>query len=541
MLDLKGVVLYCDGGAKQNPGKAGSGVHGYIFNYKPTNLGSGTQAILTQLGYLDVADYAKRVLGKETRNKKEIKQAVLDLDLFKDFKDKELNLTTVLANSNEGLPLEITPISYVDAWLSSLAIGTNNTAELNAVILALEWLVDYPEHIYTARIKSDSEYVIKGITEYLDRWLKTDFKRKDGQSVANVELWLKLSELITKCNNLDIKLYWNWVKGHADDLGNIQADRLATIAYNVETTTDDIKSIIISPANGYWSKAYDKPTLLNQRYILFNSAVEQDGLTYFTCNLGNRGDDALRYIGSKHAETGYSLVRLIDGTDTSYLQSLVTKQAKLLDYEPCIVALDTDVALSSDTLKDYDLAGINSICTTGKPLNELITSDRSNSHKAISHVLRPALLSYKVEQILESLTELYDAYLANTKGLVINDITDLIYDITKTTKKRVDNFKYTLNPKLKVGSHRLKVEANYDNLVNTKLSKAEIILTLGQDIPDRNTLKRLESNQPKVSLLTLPLAPHYFRYATLIETNLGWSLSCGAYTNSRILDGRLTN
>jgi ribonuclease HI len=70
-------------------------------------------------------------------------------------------------------------------------------------------------------IYSDSEYVKKGITEWMPDWKKRGWKRKGG-SLANIELWQELDRL-----NSGMKVTWNWVKGHAGHPMNELADQLA--------------------------------------------------------------------------------------------------------------------------------------------------------------------------------------------------------------------------------------------------------------------------------------------------------------------------
>jgi ribonuclease HI len=94
---------------------------------------------------------------------------------------------------------------------------TNNRMELMAAIMALRSApVAVPLLIY-----SDSEYVKKGITEWMPDWKKRGWKRKGG-TLANLELWQELDHLNSKA-----KVSWNWVKGHAGHPLNELADQLA--------------------------------------------------------------------------------------------------------------------------------------------------------------------------------------------------------------------------------------------------------------------------------------------------------------------------
>ena len=95
---------------------------------------------------------------------------------------------------------------------------TNNRMELTAVIRALE-AMKRPVH---ARIHTDSQYVQKGISEWIHGWKRNGWKTSAKQPVKNADLWQKLDAL-----TVQHKLEWLWVKGHAGDPGNERADALA--------------------------------------------------------------------------------------------------------------------------------------------------------------------------------------------------------------------------------------------------------------------------------------------------------------------------
>ncbi|MFN3297303.1 ribonuclease HI [Caldimonas sp.] len=95
---------------------------------------------------------------------------------------------------------------------------TNNRMELTAVIEALASL----KRSCDVTIYTDSEYVRKGITEWLPAWKARGWKTADRKPVKNVELWQRLEALAALH-----RVHWRWVKGHAGDPGNERADALA--------------------------------------------------------------------------------------------------------------------------------------------------------------------------------------------------------------------------------------------------------------------------------------------------------------------------
>ncbi len=95
---------------------------------------------------------------------------------------------------------------------------TNNRMELLAVIAALSML----KKKYPLVIHLDSQYVKNGIESWIAGWKRNGWKTSARKPVKNAGLWMALSELV---DQYDIS--WRWVKGHAGDPGNEQADLLA--------------------------------------------------------------------------------------------------------------------------------------------------------------------------------------------------------------------------------------------------------------------------------------------------------------------------
>lgn len=95
---------------------------------------------------------------------------------------------------------------------------TNNRMEMTAAIEALSQLKRPCEVVLT----TDSQYVRKGITEWMGNWKKRDWKTSSKQPVKNADLWKKLDALNQKHN-----ISWHWVKGHSGHPENERADELA--------------------------------------------------------------------------------------------------------------------------------------------------------------------------------------------------------------------------------------------------------------------------------------------------------------------------
>lgn len=96
---------------------------------------------------------------------------------------------------------------------------TNNRMEMMAAIMALESLT----RPCKVKLTTDSQYVLKGMTEWLAGWKKRGWKTAGRQAVKNVDLWKRLDQAANS-HQID----WHWVRGHTGHPENERADQLAT-------------------------------------------------------------------------------------------------------------------------------------------------------------------------------------------------------------------------------------------------------------------------------------------------------------------------
>lgn len=99
---------------------------------------------------------------------------------------------------------------------------TNNRMELMGAIAGLEALTRPCE----VELYSDSSYLINAFNKHwIEGWLKADFRRGKKNEVKNIDLWLRLLKA-----KEPHRVVFHWVKGHADNPGNVRCDELATSA-----------------------------------------------------------------------------------------------------------------------------------------------------------------------------------------------------------------------------------------------------------------------------------------------------------------------
>jgi len=95
---------------------------------------------------------------------------------------------------------------------------TNNIMELTCAVKALEAL----KEPCTVVVYSDSTYLVKGMTEWIQNWKEKQWKNSQKKLIKNLELWHQLDRFAQKHT-----IYWQWLKGHEGHPENEECDRLA--------------------------------------------------------------------------------------------------------------------------------------------------------------------------------------------------------------------------------------------------------------------------------------------------------------------------
>ncbi len=137
-----------------------------------------------------------------------------------------------------------------DYWISE-PDTTNNRMALRSAILGLELLRKKPCRV---RFVSDSQYLVKGITEWIRGWKARGWRRKGGE-IENLELWKELDTLAA-----DHHLQWLWVRGHDGHPQNEYANHLATRAAAERTSSN---GLVDSGYERWLAEQRDK----HQRYL----------------------------------------------------------------------------------------------------------------------------------------------------------------------------------------------------------------------------------------------------------------------------------
>lgn len=482
----QGIVLYTDGGCRPNPGPGGWGIHGYLYRDEPPKKGAGqADHVLTHRGYVAKSKMVAAGATKEFR--------------------------------------EVTPVHYIDGFGSFGDPITNNVAEISATTAGLVHAADFD--VKSVLILTDSEYVRKGLESWTVAWERQGWVKADGTEIANVQYWKRLVEARDNLRHRGVDVQIQWVKGHDDILGNEMADKLATIAVMTSRRGEAKHSIEVTAAEGYWKYDADKHPFLNLRFMYMNSNAAHNTIgEYYIGNTSNETDQ----IGKRVADGAFGLVRL--EKPDPVVEMLRARQIAMAGMIDLLVLIRLEYLFRSDVHQRITTHGDVVMIQENPRKLDLVDLNQEPFTKE----LYPPKIAWRAVEAIAELSQKLDAFLAKDPGIVVTDLTSILYETSvKTDKKGVTTTSMKLRPEFSVGFASLPVEANYAN--GETIASASIILTLGIDMLDRNSLKRLEDKLPKVSLITWLEAPQAFRYATVVEAAGDKGIWAGVHSNLRIV------
>lgn len=493
-----GLVLYSDGGARGgNPGFAGWGMHGYIFVHGPSKKPLGVpDNFITAKGYLQKSLIA--------------------------------NLNSPEVRANDGpiaVPEEVTPLKYIDAFGSFANPTSNNVAELYGAINALSYAIKQPDfNIRSIQVFTDSEYTCKGLASWVDGWKANGWLKNDGMPPANVEVWKQLDALRNELEARGVIVNVDWVKAHNGDLGNEAADKHATLGVMASFQEKVVVNFYESDPTGYWKYTVDKHPMIANRRLYFNTQAgfNTPGVYY----MGEHGkDDDL--IGKRMSDGAYSVVRL--NQPDHVIEMVRNHQINLSGDLDTLIMIRLDKLYRPDTHRDLKQHGTLAVEQPSNMRLDLHCLDK----EPLTRELRPPRLAMRAVEAISDLIGRLDSHLAQDGSVVSTDLTDIFYDKEIKEKKGEQIVTYKLKPEFGVGASSLKVSAGYQDGRGGDggVVQTPITITFGLDILDRNGLKRLEEDNPKVSLITWQEADKALRFATVIETDDAKGIWCGYYSN----------
>ena len=470
------LVIYTDGGCRPTSrGHGGWGIHGYVYIDPKPKQGHGCK------GFINTKDGYTNLTGDS------------DGDVIADsIKDKTVSVLT-----------------YFDGLGAIEGESTNNSAELYALIAALELILELKPK--RAIIKPDSEYVLRGCTVHLPKWEAKKFINNDGNKRPNIELWLQIKELLDKVVH-STELKWMWVKGHKDSIGNNIADRTATEAVFLAMNGKHFSALSYSVTKDYWSPVANNNKMFGESFWVFTTNTSghilDDG--YRLYHGVTIGDGNIQSFGRPNANTVYNVL-LTKRADVALENVREAHNGFKRAVEGVIVLADLNVLLKPKIYNKLEQTTNHLFRAPYK----LVTVDPQGLE--LTHELEEPRLGLNGLNALESLTAFLLAHTkGTTNGIAYTDITDDIYETT-VNKKGEKEMKVKLVPG--DTENILRLDINYPKADGT-ISKRNIPLTIGLELPRRTILTGNASRLPSVKIIAWSQESECdaFRYACIIET-----------------------
>ena len=430
-------ILYTDGSARPNPGNAGWGCHGYIFDpeYKTTKPYKTEDGLgITNNGY---SDHVKK--GED-----------------------------------------VTPISFIDAYGSfdkaeyPDETQTNILAEIAAIYEGLK--IAFSNGASDITVYSDSSVNIN-LCSTIDEIHKRNYRKSDGKgSYSHKAILEKIYTLIKSIKDVNGKVTFKWVKGHAGIKGNELADRLALVGMQHTKACNYTDSIKVQETKAYKTPKTDKPDLicLPRIYFSTNPYARKIGEYFMAGYITTKPDQF--YLGKKSSDSIYCLVIL--NKSCKQLEDVIHKHQRMNHMFEKLVRLDTTILFKKDMMAHYNSFGEYSMIQEDKMFGPSEVRGLNNETITIDEV--PSCLAYRAIEVCREISEMLGMYKRNEfpEYIKIKDITSCLY--------------------MQDGKS-LKLKPEYINSnVKIPIDDLDIDLYFRLNMPDRNVMKRLEKKNVKV-------------------------------------------
>lgn len=482
-------VIYTDGSAIPNPGQAGAGIHGYIFDwnqkeskteFRPARyltLNTGYKDNESAVNYLETAD-AYREMVKKIINEKKL--------------NKKQQFTTQFQSFN------VNPLFYIEGF-TTMKMATNNVAELSGIIEVLEYLNANHEDVKYINIFTDSNYaivIVRGIIGGL-------LGGYNYSPNANKEVVEELTRAVNKVISNGVKIDMRWVKGHSNNLGNIKADLLADIGREYTTTGFAVNIKTYMPKDYYSGVKINSIVLDNIDKIVDAAVLDRlDNNKSITYGIKQKdlNSNGKFVIPSSYVITGINpkenkeldniisdLNKIPTINNNNYDKNYSWKKqhgnswknnykAEQSSEEKATIINLKDIT-STDVSPYIDKYGIDKVC--------------SYKHNRYKFFGESDITLARISDDKLRFKIIYDLYTMYNDMFGEKNILDSakIIDITEFILSRLDK-----NDKDKKSVHKHQEEIKYEN------KDILILIKFGVYLPDKNIIKKLKGKLEKIEL-----------------------------------------
>ena len=467
------VIAYTDGSARPQPGYAGWGIHAILLN-EPE-----------QFSFPDQLN--NKIVGQRLLN---------DTILITARTKKEWTLT-----DNDNITTVYTHKDTIDAWGPLPYPSTNNYAEASAILNVLKMAIECSwKHVM---VLADSKYVLLGMMKLAKDTNPTINTLTRGKAdMPNLALWKDIVKEYKRCLDAGIQLQWDWVEGHSGNAGNECADVNSNRGRLQASGEVDNKPEVFMASKNKSAKVNRIPGSFHQKHWYFMPCEDNivDGQhMYFFGDHGKEND----LIGKPRSESRISVVMAKAGVGVfDGIRDVVRKTVDKINY---VHVGKGDNIVGAAFTSEFNIHGGDYV-------------DYVNDHgiyksivgKELVSTMSPALKAFRLYSALctlgETLCDIQNNRMTNIHAV---DITDLLLDKNKAGK-------YVTKPELGAVVSAITVE-------HPAADKA-ITITLGIDLPTKNTLAKIAKDNPKISLMWVKMGEMTGRYFVHITDDMSDSL-----------------
>ncbi|QXO09659.1 hypothetical protein pEaSNUABM11_00235 [Erwinia phage pEa_SNUABM_11] len=497
-------VLYTDGSHTTAPMGSGAGIHGYLYNKADFK---------SERGY-----FADGIPEAVTPEEYQI-----------------IPQTEKLPKLPDGV------VEWVNCTIPVPKDKFSDVGELVAFICAFD---NAPFKAKKYVIHVDATYVLNTFTKWIDGWASKGWIRADGTPIANKKLIERIFEIKTDCKKNGITVKVVKIKGHSDRYGNDQADKQARQGSTMSATFENVEhrpfwsseeslpTIELAGGSGVQIGAANLPAINTQKYHYLQvnephpmcTVKDQQWYYLFSGNHSKDKDDIV-LLGKMVPDTMFSITMAKEPWENLY--AIVNTHAKSAwEDTPVLKRFDPIAIVNGDFLRRKKFVEASK---EGLPVAQMTFEANGNvwmyQDLAISRILRPALLSYRAIEFRDELTQMLKSALLKEPHIVMNDITDLLFD-----EKGKPNKEFYRS-----------VDRSFE--IKAKIPGTEqtipIILSRGIDLPQRTDLNRIKEPTGRFYVCCWRPQERYVRYAVVYIGEEYNGLWIAYYAANRILPNEI--
>lgn len=494
-------IVYTDGSHTTSPVGSGSGIHAYMWNGN----------IFPEEGGFRITD-----------------TVVMTRDGYK----------TGPVDAVKKLPA---PPDNVQVSECVVPVPKEFFSDVGELVAFINVFRDAPFRAKRYTIYSDSSYVVNAVTMWMDNWKKKGWRRGDGTPIANLELVKEISAILDECKEQGIAVHVKKIKAHAGHYGNEKADELArrgsaisalndgTMYHPYWSTEENLEALVEEDESLKIKGLSDYPAICTCKFCYAMVGEEIPSTTldngeqwnYMLAGNHAKNKDDLVYVGKMVPDTQFAVLFTKGGWENIYALANAHSTQAWSDV-PLSRQYNPIALINNEFVKRKIFVAASA---NGIPADQMYFSEDRNvwffDKLAISRLLRPALLSYRVIDIRDEMAGHMSEILNGNPGYVLNDITDKLFDEKgKPVKDFYRNVDKSFTEHVKFADSDKKVS---------------VILSRAIDIPSRTEINRIKEPEGRWYVVTWRPEERYIRYGVVYLGKEYNGLWCGYYSAYRIL------